>query len=855
MTDARKAPMRQPSRRSSDASVASTASLGRALDMAEIAVPSAIGCDASGPDGVAGDRDGGDELLVLVCTANMGNAKPNEESIGAWLPKGGRCRDVLEEDGHAMDDATGGGGTEAVRASVLKRTNGEGGGSSPSVLDERCFDVIVIGMQEATFSTKKTAGRNKSKDGAVGESAATDRSSLSASMSPLTSVAMAKAERPDYDSEDDEDESTVAEGATKNAATAAMDKVAKGVDNFGAQVSDGAKAVGSEMKALGTNVGNAVLTPIVMMAGSGGTTTKDREHTVFSEKMPPLMVEAAEALNPTEWALGTKELKDAIARRLGRGYRFHVRCQRGEMRLFVLVRTDFAGGRIDVGDVYAENTGIGQVMANKGGMVVTLSVGDDTRLSFMTAHLEAHEGKDHYEGRCRNVEGILMGARPGLNKKLGVGVNAGVDISPKPSRGFYDATVLSHHSFVCGDLNFRVALPSGVPGGVGTLWEGRSKEDHRKKVRQMVENERWDDLNKADELFHALRVGDCLTGFKTPQCRFHPTFKVEREEGFNYIRKRSPSYTDRILWKSVYGLEQHVRPLAYGPIPAFSTSDHKPMRGAFAVKLNCDAGGRSSPARPQAGVGKQQPQGSAQESILHLFVTDIRCTGLPEMRSHMKRTDPYIVFVADPLDILRFDRSKMDKMLMRVGITRNKTKKDKSEGTKTKLRSGWPRTPVVEKSRDPDWGEYEAHLKINRGALYTVGTKGDGGERLGIKGAMLYLTVMNYDGAGDQLIGTVALSLPTLCGECKAGFDAKRRRDPNDKSSNHDSDALPFDVIDIDEPIVRYGKEQGRLKCTITPWNLEGGDNDLFSKRKDVKTRETKRKSKVKSKVKDCVTS
>lgn len=817
-------------RRSSDLS---QASIGRALDISET--------ETRGSADVFADGD--DELLVLVCTANMGNAEPTMESVAAWLPKGGLCHGVLEEEGHAMNDMFGGKGTEAIRSRVL---------------DERCFDVVVIGMQEATFTAGgigNTTHREKKDDG-VEKSMATINSSLSTSIAPLTP--MAKADQPDYDSED-EDES-VAGGSRKSAK--AFNKVAKGVEDTLDKVADkvedgieavydGAKAVGTEMKTIGTNVANAVLTPIVMVAGSGGGKQDEKQRRVFSDRIPPIMkpaTDAAVALNPTEWALGTKELKDAIARRLGRGYRFHVRCQRGEMRLFVLVRDEIAG-KVNVSDVYAENTGIGQVMANKGGMVVTMSVGDDTRLSFMTAHLEAHEGRDHYDGRCRNLEEILMGARPGLNKKLGVAVNAGIDISPKPSRGFYDATVLSHHSFVCGDLNFRVSLPGGTPGGVGTLWEGKSKDEHRRKVRQMVEDERWDALNVADELHHALRVGDCLTGFKTPECRFNPTFKVERKEGFHYKSNRTPSYTDRILWKSVYGLENHVRPLAYGPIASFSSSDHKPMRGAFAVKLNCDKVHVPSLDQPPL-EGRQHRSGTVQDGtkLLHLFVTDIKCSGLPEMRPHLKRTDPYIVFVADPLDILRFDRSKMEKVFMRFGITRNKTKKDKTAGTKTKLRSGWPRTPVANNSRDPDWGEYEVHLKIKRDAELggrnraSSRSLGAGGERLGPKGAMLYLTVMNHDGASDQLIGTVALNLPTLCGECKAGFDASVKRDQHDLSK-HDSDALPFDVIDIDEPIVRYGREQGRLKCTMSPWNLDGSESNLlFSRRKTVGKRKGKKR-------------
>lgn len=46
------------------------------------------------------------------------------------------------------------------------------------------------------------------------------------------------------------------------------------------------------------------------------------------------------------------------------------------------------------------------------------------------------------------------------------------------------------------------------------------------------------------------------------------------------------SYTDRILWKSTEGMKGLVTPTVYEPCPDFITSDHKPIRGAFTVKLN-----------------------------------------------------------------------------------------------------------------------------------------------------------------------------------------------------------------------------------------------------------------------------
>jgi len=47
-------------------------------------------------------------------------------------------------------------------------------------------------------------------------------------------------------------------------------------------------------------------------------------------------------------------------------------------------------------------------LANKGGIVAEVAINKTTRLSFLTAHLEAHEGEKHYEARNESFMDILM---------------------------------------------------------------------------------------------------------------------------------------------------------------------------------------------------------------------------------------------------------------------------------------------------------------------------------------------------------------------------------------------------------------------------------------------------------------
>ena len=280
---------------------------------------------------------------------------------------------------------------------------------------------------------------------------------------------------------------------------------------------------------------------------------------------------------------------------------------RGQMRLIVLALNGLVEEISNV-HVEAENTGIGNFLANKvsvclfliiaamrcevqesdaiflifhlrytvqyiqGGIIVTLDI-RGTRLSFMTAHLEAHEGEAHYRGRNRSLVSILEGAKMDPNYPL------------------QDATIISHHMFVCGDLNYRTNfgvssagknngngnisnfgqltkkimtgrtspdvssvvspssettpstledVPSYPPNDAGVEDKLAANGSHYDKAISLIDAEDWNALNDGDELAMALRKKECLVGFTTLPCNFPPTFKVARVEGYEYNETRTP---------------------------------------------------------------------------------------------------------------------------------------------------------------------------------------------------------------------------------------------------------------------------------------------------------------------------
>ena len=284
----------------------------------------------------------------------------------------------------------------------------------------------------------------------------------------------------------------------------------------------------------------------------------------------------------------------------------------------------------------------------------------------MSAHLAAHEGESYYKSRCRNIRDILREAKTsGISDKL-------------------DVTMSSHHVIFFGDLNFRTSFG-----------EDSSKEDRVERALQMIEAKDYQQLYNFDELNKGIKRGDLLFGFETLDCLFPPTFKVQRETGFTYKKQRTPSYTDRILFKSAEGIQSTLMPLAYEACVDFITSDHKPIRGAFAI-------------RPIDSIPSILRKGR-----LSMTFRNIKCSDLPAADRN-GLADPYIMFLWS--DDIEFEKSRMsffDKMKMAYSGR------------------SWPKTRYVSKSLDPSWEGQEIVLKMKSRSISI--------------GAMLYLLVLDHD--------------------------------------------------------------------------------------------------------------
>jgi len=358
---------------------------------------------------------------------------------------------------------------------------------------------------------------------------------------------------------------------------------------------------------------------------------------------------------------------------------------RGQMRLSIWASVNIENDIKKV-RISGANTGIGNVLSNKGGIVATFDY-KATRFSFISAHLAAHEGENYYKNRLQNIRSIL---REGKTSELS---------------GKLDVTLTSHHMFLLGDLNFRTKFEE----------EDLPHEKCVNRAMNLVEFKDYEGLYMYDELQKGLHNDELLYNFETLPCDFPPTFKVQREPGFVYKNQRTPSYTDRIVFKSMNGFGSHLTPLAYEPCVDFVTSDHKPIRGAFSILPNGET-------KPRMIYGK-----------LILKLARLQAFGLPVADSSGK-SDPYVMLMWEGVDLFAQNMSLRDKM--------------------RRYYNGqfWPRTGYRTRTLDPVWDDEEIHVEAENPMIR--------------KGSFLHVVVVDHDTFGnDDFMCGATLSLWDLLQE------------------------------------------------------------------------------------------
>ena len=116
-----------------------------------------------------------DQLAILICSANIGNAEPTRESFDAWIPNDGECcvRSIGSDSGSGGgddDDDDIGKMARGGNCCIVDDDDHDDDGDNTNKIakkeakQKQKFDIIVIGMQEAAFiKTSSSHSNNKLK--------------------------------------------------------------------------------------------------------------------------------------------------------------------------------------------------------------------------------------------------------------------------------------------------------------------------------------------------------------------------------------------------------------------------------------------------------------------------------------------------------------------------------------------------------------------------------------------------------------------------------------------------------------------------------------------------------------------
>eukprot|EP00127_Corallochytrium_limacisporum_P004756 Clim_evm110s172 gene=Clim_evmTU110s172 len=174
---------------------------------------------------------------------------------------------------------------------------------------------------------------------------------------------------------------------------------------------------------------------------------------------------------------------------------------------------------------------------NKGGTAIRMKVGNDT-YCFINVHLPAHEGQ--------------VSARNNMAKDVLDALRFKDDLRDRT------ISVAEHDNVIfMGDMNYRLRLQT------------------RDDIYEMLDRNLTQDLLERDELKR--NMGSVFPGFREGHINFLPTYKL-KPGTTSYSTKRTPSYTDRILYRA----PPEFQLIEYTSVPLLSSkSDHASVVAIF----------------------------------------------------------------------------------------------------------------------------------------------------------------------------------------------------------------------------------------------------------------------------------
>lgn len=309
-------------------------------------------------------------------------------------------------------------------------------------------------------------------------------------------------------------------------------------------------------------------------AGDGDGKKKDGEKEKSSggffkllpgEKAKPAVDAAAELAA----SLGTTASKLSAAE-TERAYVLVDAAHMWEMGIWVFVRVPHAADVTSV--VHADlPTGLsiaksvtGVQLGNKGGVGVGFRW-RETSLAFVMCHLPARPDAARLRKREADYRALVRKLKLETSFLTG---QAGLD------------WVHGHdHVFFFGDANYRVELPF-------------------ERAVELVNGKQFGAIMAHDQMVKEMGKGRAFVGFYEGRVEFAPTYRWLRDKPeFSWKRGQTPSFTDRVLHRSLPGVAGHVSLHEYASGTSLFGSDHRPVAASYSVGVRRYY---SSPAPPLA---------------------------------------------------------------------------------------------------------------------------------------------------------------------------------------------------------------------------------------------------------------
>ncbi|KAF9406552.1 hypothetical protein BGZ94_003065, partial [Podila epigama] len=303
--------------------------------------------------------------------------------------------------------------------------------------------------------------------------------------------------------------------------------------------------------------------------GKNATEKLDAWLNVASDVKPDIYVLCFQELDLSAEAYivldGSKEEEwaRAISESLGSNYQKVVSKQLIGLLIVMFAATDHVQYIKEIATQSAA-CGLMGVIGNKGGVSIRIRY-KDSYLCFVGSHLAADTSQTErrnqdYQEICRKT---LFPSASAYDITKSPAGNAALAATSKMVSIFE-----SDHTIWAGDLNYRVGLP----------------ED---QVKSLLKTNDYPALLKHDQLAAQKALLKAFSEFEEGPIDFAPTYKYDVGTNIwdSSEKRRVPSYTDRILWRSRDTSKDSVTQIYYKAHMEHLISDHKPVSALFKLKV------------------------------------------------------------------------------------------------------------------------------------------------------------------------------------------------------------------------------------------------------------------------------